>query len=238
MKKSNLFIIAVFILFSTSEILSQWSGSSTSSGDIYRFGQVGIMNSNPQDDFEIGTQISFHRSGNQVIGFNYRPAGNFDPAPSLFGAAVRFNPNNGQLSLGVTSSRTTVSPTRAIIVTNDAAVGIRTANPDEALTVRGTIHAQEVRVDLNIPADYVFQKYFTGNSQLKPEYNMPSLEEVEAFTKKNNHLPGIPSAEVIQTDGLHLKEMTNLLLEKIEELTLYTIEQEKRIKSLEVLLKQ
>ena len=62
---------------------------------------------------------------------------------------------------------------------------------------------------------------------------MPTLEEVEAYTKENNHLPSIPSAKTIQEEGLHLKEMTNLLLQKIEELTLYTIEQEKRIKALE-----
>ena len=62
---------------------------------------------------------------------------------------------------------------------------------------------------------------------------MPTLEEVAAFTKKNHHLPAIPSAEQIQKEGLHLKQMTNLLLQKIEELTIYTIEQEKRIKALE-----
>jgi hypothetical protein len=62
---------------------------------------------------------------------------------------------------------------------------------------------------------------------------MPTLEEVEEFTKKNHHLPEIPSATQIQEEGLHLKEMTNLLLQKIEELTIYIIEQEKRIKALE-----
>jgi len=62
---------------------------------------------------------------------------------------------------------------------------------------------------------------------------MPTLEEVEAYTKENHHLPNVPSAKEIKEEGLHLKEMTNLLLQKIEELTLYTIEQEKRIKTLE-----
>ena len=111
--------------------------------------------------------------------------------------------------------------------------GIGTQNPDEKLTVKGKIHAEEVRVDLNVPADYVFQHYYTGASLLKDTYKMPTLEEVAAFTKKNHHLPEIPSAEQIQKEGLHLKQMTNLLLQKIEELTLYTIEQEKRIKALE-----
>lgn len=115
----------------------------------------------------------------------------------------------------------------------DGMIGIGTKNPDEKLTVKGKIHSEEVRVDLQVPADYVFQKYYNGSSTLKEDYNMPTLEEVEEFTKANHHLPEIPSATQIKEEGLHLKEMTNLLLQKIEELTLYTIEQEKRIKALE-----
>jgi hypothetical protein len=62
---------------------------------------------------------------------------------------------------------------------------------------------------------------------------MPTLEEVEKFTKKNHHLPEVPSAKQIKKEGLNLKKMTALLLQKVEELTLYIIEQEKRIKILE-----
>src|SRR5690606_37013801 len=95
------------------------------------------------------------------------------------------------------------------------------------------IHAEEIKVDLAVPADYVFQKYFTGFSDLKPDYEMFSLKEVESFIKENHHLPNVPSAEEIQENGLHLGEMNNLLLQKVEELTLYIIEQNKRIDALE-----
>ncbi len=173
----------------------------------------------------------------QAIGFKYRHKNNQDLDTSRFGAALRFDPDLGQFSMGVTSSITTVAPSRILIVNNNGNVGIGSAIPDEKLTVNGTIHAKEVRVDLNIPADYVFQKYYTGVSKLKPLYVMPSLEEVERYTKANNHLPGVPSAQEIKEEGLHLKHMTNLLLQKIEELTLYTIEQEKRIGQLESKLK-
>ncbi|WBV59515.1 hypothetical protein PFY12_10650 [Chryseobacterium camelliae] len=118
-------------------------------------------------------------------------------------------------------------------ILNNGNIGIGSLNPDSQLTVKGLIHAEEVKVDLNVPADYVFQKYYTGISTLKPEYKMPTLEYIEEFTKKNNHLPNIPSAKEIKENGMNTGEMINLLLQKIEELTLYTIEQNKRIKELE-----
>ncbi|MGV0753083.1 hypothetical protein [Empedobacter brevis] len=108
-------------------------------------------------------------------------------------------------------------------------VGIGTDKPDEKLTVKGKIHAEEIIVDLAVPADYVFQKYFTGKSELKADYEFPKLEEVEKFVKENNHLPGIPSAKEIQEKGLKVGEMNNLLLQKIEELTLLLIEQNKKM---------
>ncbi|EAS20687.1 hypothetical protein BBFL7_01577 [Flavobacteria bacterium BBFL7] len=119
---------------------------------------------------------------------------------------------------------------------NNYRVGIGTNTLTESLTVNGNILAEEVRVIQDVLADYVFESYYTGTSKLKPEYTMPTLDEVEAYTKENNHLPEMPSAQEIKDDGLELSKMTNLLLQKIEELTLYTIEQEKRIKVLEAKL--
>ena len=99
------------------------------------------------------------------------------------------------------------------------------------MTVKGKIHTQEVIVDLNgaVAPDFVFETYFTPFSKLNLTYNFLSLEEIETFIKKNHHLPKIPSAEEIEQNGLSLKEMNLLLLEKIEELTLFTIQQQKEI---------
>lgn len=103
-------------------------------------------------------------------------------------------------------------------------VGIGTSNPDMQLTVKGNIHAQEVKIDLKVPApDYVFKK----------EYALRSIEEVEKFIAKNKHLPDIPSAKEFKENGVMQAEMDMNLLKKIEELTLYTISQEKKIKYLE-----
>lgn len=113
-------------------------------------------------------------------------------------------------------------------------IGIGISNPSEKLTVNGKILCEEVEVVLDATApDYVFEKYYNGYSNLKTDYVMPTLEEVESYTKANNHLPDVPSAATLKEDGLQLKDMSLILLQKIEELTLYTIEQEKRIKSLE-----
>jgi len=89
------------------------------------------------------------------------------------------------------------------------------------LTVKGKIHAEEVLIDLNIPApDYVFEK----------DYPIKSIEEVENYITKNKHLPEIPSADEIKKNGVCIGEMNMLLLKKIEELTLYVIEQNKKTK--------
>jgi hypothetical protein len=123
--------------------------------------------------------------------------------------------------------------TERMRIANGGNVGIGSANPDSKLTVKGKIHAEEVKVDLAVPADYVFEKFYLGESSLKPDYILPTLSEVEKFTQTNYHLPNVPSAKDIKENGLQLGEMSNVLLQKIEELTLYAIEQQKTIERLQ-----
>ena len=113
-------------------------------------------------------------------------------------------------------------------------IGIGTVTPDELLTVKGKIHTQEVLVDLDgaVAPDYVFEKFYTGFSEIMPDYKLISLVELEIFIKENNHLPNVPSAEKMQNEGISLKEMTLILLQKIEELTIYTLQQQKEIDAL------
>lgn len=110
-------------------------------------------------------------------------------------------------------------------------IGIGTKSPDELLTVKGTIHTQEVKVDLQgaVAPDYVFEHYFYGFSRYMPEYRLLSLSELENFIQENHHLPKIPSASEMEKEGFNLKEMNLKLLEKIEELTIYTLQQQKEI---------
>ncbi len=118
-------------------------------------------------------------------------------------------------------------------IADNGNTGIGTSNPDEKLTVKGKIHAEEIRVDLQVPADYVFEKYYTGTSSLKADYKMPSLSEIEEYTRNHNHLPNVPSAQEINEKGLQVGEITNTLLQKIEEMTLYMIEMKKEIQQLQ-----
>ncbi|MEQ5792585.1 hypothetical protein J4E06_16080, partial [Muricauda sp. NFXS6] len=86
---------------------------------------------------------------------------------------------------------------------------------------------------LDVP-DFVFQKYFNGYSSLNNEYRFIRLDEIEAFIRQNNHLPGIKSANEIKAAGkYYLTESSMAQLEKIEELFLHTIEQEKKIEKLQ-----
>jgi hypothetical protein len=100
------------------------------------------------------------------------------------------------------------------INSDDGNVGIGTTAPKEKLSVNGKIRAHEIKVETSGWPDYVFAK----------DYHLPSLQETEQHIKDKGHLPGIPSAEEVKTNGVDLGEMNAKLLKKIEELTLYLIE--------------
>jgi len=96
------------------------------------------------------------------------------------------------------------------------------------LFVKGGILAEEVRVSLNSTwADYVFAK----------EYQLKPLAEVEKFISDNGHLPNVPSAKQVKNDGIELGEMAKIQQEKIEELTLYLIQQNKEIEAMKAQIK-
>ena len=98
-------------------------------------------------------------------------------------------------------------------------VGIGTITPDSKLAVNGTLHSKEVKVDMTGWSDFVFKK----------DYTLPTLEEVEKHIIEKGHLENIPTEDEVLKNGINLGEMNATLLQKIEELTLYAIEQEKKI---------
>lgn len=108
--------------------------------------------------------------------------------------------------------------TERMKITSGGNVGIGTTNPDCKLTVNGKIKAEEIEVVNDVPqSDYVFED----------DYNLKSLEDVERFVKENKHLPEVPSADEFKENGYKVGQMDDLLLRKVEELTLYIIELKK-----------
>jgi len=91
------------------------------------------------------------------------------------------------------------------------------------MALYGKFEAKEIKVTLSPTADFVFEE----------KYDLPKLEDVEKHIKEKKHLPEIASAKEMEKEGVNVGEFQIKLLQKIEELTLYTIEQNKRIKELE-----
>lgn len=140
------------------------------------------------------------------------------------GGDIRIGPNTGAASSTIFMIGG-VDASEVMRVHYNKNVGIGTMAPDEKLTVKGKIHTQEVRVDMSgsLVPDYVFEK----------DYKLKTLEEVENYIKEHKHLPEIPSSKEIEINGLMLAEMNMSLLKKMEEMTIYIIEQNKKINELE-----
>ena len=105
--------------------------------------------------------------------------------------------------------------------TNNVGIGTTTP-PTHKLSVNGAIRAKEIIVDTNW-ADFVFDK----NYQLMP------LSDVEQHIAAEKHLPGIPSAQEVEQNGVSLGDMQAKQLQKIEELTLYVIQMNKQLTALQ-----
>jgi hypothetical protein len=160
---------------------------------------------------------------------------------------------NGGLNFWKPFLSTGVGANNILFLSDNAMVGVNTPSPTAQLTVNGTtligdpsvvslpagyklyvqtgILTEKVRVSVvnsGTWADYVFAD----------KYALPSLQEVAGYIKTNKHLPGIPSAAEVEKNGVDLVEMDAALLKKIEEMTLYMMEQNKRIERLENELKE
>lgn len=142
-----------------------------------------------------------------------------------FNAYVGGPGNGNTISLGTPGAMPIALYTNSanrMFITASGNVGIGTDNPTNKLSVYGNIRSTEVIVETANWPDYVFNK----NYQLQP------LVEVEKYIQQNNHLPNIPSAKEIEKTGLQLGDMQKRMMEKMEELTLYIIQQQKEIELL------
>jgi hypothetical protein len=210
------------------------NGSKIVLNDISGLGNVGIGISNPEYKLHLRAEnentmkidgqnslVLFHdKTTNAQYGFlrawtdaPFNPAGYYGleiGVPPIVGSD---NPKRLMFS--------TNYALRMVIMENGN-VGIGTNNPTNKLSVNGDIRSREVTVELINWPDYVFKK----------TYHLRPLQEVESFIQNNHRLPDIPSAAEIEKNGLQLGDMQKRIMEKIEELTLYILQQQKEIEQL------
>lgn len=132
---------------------------------------------------------------------------------------IEFNPNNDPYGIALGSGSAEL-----LRIKQNGNVGIGTPDPGPyKLAVEGIIASRKVKVTLVSPwADYVFE----------PDYKLRSLPELEQFIKANHHLPEVPKAADVEKNGIDLGDNQIILLKKVEELTLYMIELNKKVETL------
>jgi hypothetical protein len=209
-------------------------------------GDVGIGASNPKSFLQMGqytlnniTRLSFPGTYNFEV-FNLGQQGNGNPYMEFvnhtavaysYGVKVGANADAYGPGLYITTAPVTREYTTLAYQNNPAffvnisnCVGIGTNNPaGYRLAVAGNMIAEKVKVKLQATwPDYVFDA----------SYNLMPLAKLEEYIKTNNHLPEIPKESQVKKDGIDVEEMNTKLLQKIEELTLYIINQQKEINEL------
>ena len=187
------------------------------------------------------TQASGHRTtamGNSAEAHSYAETalGSYNTHVSP-NSKASWNSNDRLLVIGNGSSSSKKSD--AVVILKNGNIGFGDSTPTEAsLVVSGSIVASgNITANAVLTPDYVFEYYFTGKSNTKPDYRLMTLKEVSEFIKHSHHLPNVFSAaEILAKGGLPMNVALEQQLEKIEELFLYTLAQEKRIKALEAQL--
>jgi hypothetical protein len=195
------------------------NGSERTTGSLFVNANIGIGTTNPAQKLQIDAGNILVRGAN-----NFASTGN--DAILYLGDVNHYikSVNGTGVKIG------TYGAADAIFLQQGTGnVGIGTSNFSKGsttsyykLAVNGNIHVKEVVVETGW-SDFVFEK----------DYKLKSLKEVENYIMENKHLPDVPSANEVAKDGVSLGQSDSVLLQKIEELTLYIIELNKRIEVLE-----
>lgn len=228
MKKSVVLAITLLLIAGFSQ--AQWS---TSGNNIYNTntGLVGIGNSAPTSLLDAAKSMTEPTISVRNLGSNggasFRMFDQNSGADWKFKAvstgAFKIRDNAWALDVIVIEAN---SSANMMYINAAGNIGIGTTTPAEKLSVNGNIRCKQVEVTLTGWSDFVFDD----------NYKLMPLAELENFINTNNHLPDVPSAEEVMTDGNNLGEMDAILLQKIEELTLYLIELKKENEQLKQLL--
>lgn len=209
-------------------------------------------------------RFSFTNGNYSITLGNYTETSSNAPQAITIGSGVSINnkfintiPNS--IMLGTNSNLPTlfISPANGINTTGR--VGIGTFNPQAKLQINAVTNDKVLSIfnmlytNNNCNGEDVFRVWGNGKVEarsveikvvswcdyvFRDDYKLLPLTELEKFIEENGNLPEIPKEEEVKKNGINLGEMNTLLLKKVEELTLYLIEQENRIKELEQCIKK
>lgn len=217
--KNKIFTIALTLMGSSFLFAQQWTGANNTTSNISRTGKVSIGTTNTADYLNLGGNIGLSSGG--VVKFYDFATNSFDLGYKFITVAPSTLDHAFYMGSFISNN---------FIMYNDK-IGMGTQElfcsdcTDYRLFVKDGIRTEKIKVDIaanNGWADYVFE----------PDYNLMPLAEVEQFIKQNGHLPEVPTTEEAIANGIELKEMNILLLKKVEELTLYSIQQQKELEEL------
>lgn len=220
-------LLSLTFLFATSVIAhAQWTTNGTASTTL---NYVGVNTSTIVSMFQVGSGFSKFNTGraNNVnlnngtsyIGFNAgrstdssSPGWMLDGDGAHNGAGVIYGDVFGNIYLAPLASVGTGSRTLTDLDIKSS-IAFR-------IGANGTTYAKAISVQASGWPDYVF----------KPSYQLPALSDVKSYIDQNRHLPESPPAEEVEKNGLNVAEMNKLLMKKVEELTLYLIDNDKKDK--------
>lgn len=184
-----------------------WYDGKSSSWNLRLVSTAGMDSNHPQLEIvnNMINVFTLHENTYRVRAFvKFYDSGNIYTVPSMLGGSFQWQRRGQNISY------------------SDGNVGVGTDNPSEKLSVNGNIRAKEIKVEATNWPDYVFAN----------DYQLLPLTEIEKYIKKYQHLPDVPSATMVNSQGIDLGNMNKILLKKIEELTLYLLEANKELESL------
>jgi hypothetical protein len=228
--KKHIFLFSAIIFFAAFTANAQWSTNGT---HIYNTntGSVGIGLSSPTSLLDVAKSMTEPSISVRNLGSN--GGASYRMYDQLSGADWKFKATNtggfkirdNAFSLDVIQVEAN-SSANVIYINAAGNVGIGTTAPSEKLSINGNVKCKQVEVTLTGWSDFVFEE----------NYDLMPLAELDAYIKAHNHLPDVPSASEVISNGNNLGEMDAILLQKIEELTLYVIELKKENEELKSLL--
>jgi hypothetical protein len=201
----------------------EWSWTN-SNGEMVRItssGNVGIGTSDPKYPLTVKGAINAEANGDYYGAWFGGEARTAKPSINVGSwynnrGSMFWDAANKKLKFETCNNSEQYYPNTMVMYNGMVGIGTSETN-GHRLAVNGSISATEIKVEAQT-ADFVFEE----------DYQLKSLEEVEQFVQKNKHLPDVPSAKQMEEDGVGLAEMNKLLLQKVEELTLYLIDEHKK----------